>query len=45
LQDNVQARQLQADGSYVRLAPKEGEPEMDSQQWMLEHRGLLSSQD
>jgi len=45
LQDNVRARLLQADGSYVRLAPKEGEPEMDSQQWMLEHRGLLSNQD
>lgn len=45
LQDNVRARQLQADGSYVRLAPEEGQPEMDSQQWMLEHRGLLSSQD
>jgi polyphosphate kinase len=45
LQDNVRARQLQADGSYVRLAPEEGQPELDSQQWMLEHRGLLSSQD
>ncbi len=45
LRDNVQARQLQADGSYVRLTPKEGQPEMHSQQWMLEHRGLLSSQD
>ncbi|HOV48131.1 MAG TPA: polyphosphate kinase 1 [Anaerolineae bacterium] len=45
LRDNVQARQLQADGSYVRLAPAEGEPEINSQQWMLEHRGLLSSPD
>lgn len=44
LQDNVQARQLQADGSYVHRRPEEGQPEMDSQQWMLEHRGLLSTQ-
>ncbi|HSE98362.1 MAG TPA: polyphosphate kinase 1 [Blastocatellia bacterium] len=31
LNDNVKARQLQPDGSYVRLRPTQGEPEIDSQ--------------
>jgi polyphosphate kinase len=29
--DNVRARELKADGTYVRLAPKEGDPAVDSQ--------------
>ncbi|HKT34139.1 MAG TPA: polyphosphate kinase 1 [Nitrospira sp.] len=35
LQDNVQARQLLADGSYKRLHPLDGEPVMNSQEWLL----------
>jgi polyphosphate kinase len=31
LRDNVRARELQRDGSYTRLRPKEGEPVIDSQ--------------
>ncbi|HQX63955.1 MAG TPA: polyphosphate kinase, partial [Thermomicrobiales bacterium] len=31
LHDNVRARQLQRDGSYVRLTPKDGEAALDSQ--------------
>ncbi|HMM40356.1 MAG TPA: polyphosphate kinase 1, partial [Thermomicrobiales bacterium] len=31
LHDNVRARELQRDGSYVRLAPKNGEAPLDSQ--------------
>jgi polyphosphate kinase len=31
LRDNVRARELQRDGSYVRRAPAEGEPVIDSQ--------------
>ena len=35
LQDNVQARQLRQDGSYERLHPVDGTPEMNSQEWLL----------
>jgi polyphosphate kinase len=31
LRDNVRARELRTDGSYVRLRPKDGEPAVDSQ--------------
>jgi polyphosphate kinase len=37
LQDNVQARQLQPDDTYVRLQPDAGEDPLDSQAWMLEN--------
>lgn len=37
LQDNVQARQLQPDNTYVRLQPGPGEDPLDSQAWMLEN--------
>ncbi len=40
LQDNVQARRLQPDNSYARLKPAKGEPEVDSQLWMVEQRGI-----
>ncbi len=40
LKDNVQARELLSDGSYRHLAPKEGEPRINAQEWMLEHRGM-----
>jgi polyphosphate kinase len=40
LQDNVQARRLQSDNSYARLKPNKGEPALDSQAWMVEHRGI-----
>ncbi len=40
LQDNVQARELLADGSYRHLVPGEGEPRIHAQEWMLEHRGM-----
>ncbi len=39
MKDNVQARRLLADGSYLRIHPPLGEPACDSQQWMIEHRG------
>jgi polyphosphate kinase len=39
LQDNMQARRLLPDGSYERVQPQEGEPELNSQLWMIEHRG------
>ncbi len=39
LRDNVQARRLLADGQYERVRPGDGEPELNSQLWMIEHRG------
>ena len=39
LRDNVQARRLLPDDTYERVAPQPGEPELDSQLWMIEHRG------
>ena len=40
LKDNVQARRLLSDGSYERVVPQDGEPELNSQLWMVEHRGI-----
>jgi polyphosphate kinase len=37
--DNMQARRLLADGCYERVQARDGEPELDSQLWMIEHRG------
>ncbi|MFZ5917944.1 MAG: polyphosphate kinase 1 [Chloroflexota bacterium] len=45
LQDNIQARRLLPDGSYERLQPQEGQPELNSQLWMIEHRGLWNEED
>lgn len=44
LQDNMQARRLLPDGQYERVRPKEGEPELNSQLWMIEHRGLWNEE-
>jgi polyphosphate kinase len=45
LGDNMQARRLLPDGSYERVNPQEGEPELNSQLWMIEHRGLWNEED
>jgi polyphosphate kinase len=45
LKDNVKARRMLPDGTYERVQPQEGEPELDSQLWMIEHRGLWSEND
>lgn len=39
LQDNMQARHLLPDGRFERVRPKDGEPELNSQLWMVAHRG------
>ena len=39
LKDNVQARRLLPDGNYERVHPQDGETELDSQLWMIKHRG------
>jgi polyphosphate kinase len=44
LRDNMQSRRLLPDGQYERVRPKEGEPELNSQQWMIEHRGLWNEE-
>ena len=44
LRDNIQARRLLSDGQYERVRPKEGEPELNSQLWMIEHRGLWNEE-
>ncbi len=45
LKDNLQARRLLADGSYERVHPQDGEPELNSQLWMIEHRGLWNDEE
>jgi polyphosphate kinase len=40
LRDTVKARQLLPDGNYERIHPAEGEAMLDSQSWMIEHRGV-----
>ncbi len=40
LRDNVKARQLLPDGHYRHLQPAKDETALDSQQWMLEHKGI-----
>jgi polyphosphate kinase len=45
LKDSVQSRRLLADGSYERIRPRPDEPELDSQLWMIEHRGTWHGED
>jgi len=45
LKDNIQARCMLPDGSYERVQPQEGEPGLNSQLWMIEHRGLWNEED
>jgi polyphosphate kinase len=45
LKDNLQSRRMLPDGSYERIEPQDGEPELDSQRWMIEHRGLWNEDD
>ena len=40
LGDNVKAKRLLPDGTYEKVTPKEGEKPLNSQAWLLEHRGI-----
>ena len=40
LRDNVKARRLLTDGTYERVMPKEGEKIVNSQAWLIQHRGI-----
>ena len=37
LAETVNARELQSDGTYTRVAPEPGEPPFDSQAWFITH--------
>jgi len=45
LKDNVQSRRLLPDGSYERVHPQDGEAVLNSQLWMIEHRGIWHSEE
>ena len=40
LSDNVKARELLPSGEWVKVTPKENEETVDSQTWLIEHRGI-----
>ncbi len=40
LADNVKARELQPDGTYVLVERAPGEKKLRSQKWMIDHRGI-----
>ena len=40
LQDDVKSRRLLADGTYERVKPKEDQKIINSQSWLIEHRGI-----
>jgi polyphosphate kinase len=40
LKDNVKARRLLSDGSYQRVSPQKGEKRINSQDWLIENRGI-----
>jgi polyphosphate kinase len=45
LKDNVKARRMLPDGSYEWVQPKDGEPTIDSQIWLIENRGVWHSEE
>ncbi len=45
LRDNQKARLLLPDGSYERIQPAEGETELNSQRWLIEHRGIWNAEE
>ena len=45
LRDNVKMRQMLPDGSYERVKPLPGEEIVDSQQWLVDHRGFWNRGD
>jgi polyphosphate kinase len=45
LKDNVKTHRMLPDGSYERVQPKQGEPRINSQLWLIEHRGTWHSEE
>lgn len=44
LADNVKARMLCPDGSYVRVKPEPGQEKINAQEWFIAHRGKHHAQ-
>ncbi len=40
LKDNVKTRRLLSDGTYERITPGPDDERIDSQRWLIEHRGI-----
>jgi polyphosphate kinase len=40
LNDNVKARRLLPDGSYEKVVPADGSEKLNSQEWLIENRGI-----
>jgi len=40
LRDNTQARRVSSDGGYEWVRPRDGETRLNSQAWLIEHRGM-----
>lgn len=45
LQDNSKARRMLANGSYEWVVPQDDEPSVNSQSWLIEHRGVWHSEE
>jgi polyphosphate kinase len=45
LRDNVQARRLLPEGGYERVYPQDGDAKLDSQFWMIQHRGIWNNEE
>jgi polyphosphate kinase len=45
LKDNVKARRLLPDGTYERVAVKQGEEVINSQVWLIKNRGIWNERD
>ncbi|MBS3782815.1 MAG: polyphosphate kinase 1 [Anaerolineae bacterium] len=45
LKDNVKARRMLPDGSYERVQPQDDEPTINSQAWLIEHRGVWHNEE
>ncbi len=45
LRDNVKSRRMLPDGCYERVTPKPGEEIVNSQQWLIDHRGFWNRDD
>jgi polyphosphate kinase len=45
LKDNVKTRRLLSDGSYEQVHPQDGEPKINSQEWLIEHKGIWHSEE
>jgi polyphosphate kinase len=45
LRDNVKARRLLSDGTYERVAVKQGEEVINSQVWLIKNRGIWNERD